>query len=679
MPTISDIPQSSEKEGSHGEEPLYSQGLCDNCQHVIDQVGNKEKGEIESLPFYQNSSLMTHSAENGCLLCGQFLALIETEQLEEPVDIGGIDIHRPMPVWDESDDSDDSHCLHRPKPEPNWVGEYNLVLKPRDRNHCLYIFPDEHEGSVDIKRSRKDALPLIKQWLDDCSSKHNCANNVPEKPFFPTRLVYTKSSTPRLCLAVDILRNLENLGSWKYATLSHCWGTLKSVTLSQSNIDSFKKEMPPAALTQTFKDAIEVAQALGIDYIWIDSLCIIQDKDSDDWAVESAKMSDVYGNSHLNIAATSAPDCRHGLFQDGKEHRNTSFRAWTSRKSESYHCVPPDMYKKAMLEAPLIQRGWVVQERLLSSRTVHFTSTQVFWECNRGTACEAYPLGMTEYVTYVGSIDHRTLKKSLLEFKWDHIVQLYTSCSLSFGQDKLPAISGVANAMKIFKKCEYVAGLWADDTFPLQLCWKVSSLWPDRLPKPKYRAPSWSWAAVDSPVTYSQTAVDYRKRTGDTLHSCIEIYCFEMAAINTTHLEEASGLSLVLKCKYLLPATVKAVDGAISGFTCYFDYLNQNMDDLYLLIIAGVTAPSSSTGSFNHYTHTEYLILEKTSIKQGQYRRVGYFHLNRYRIKRHEGHDESRTKLEQGSLEERDLLPPDCYIKDLRSEKSGFVYQIEII
>jgi hypothetical protein len=453
-------------------------------------------------------------------------------------------------------------------------------------------------------------------------------------------------------------------------------GTLKSVTLSQSNIDTFKKKIPSAALTQTFKDAIEVAQALGIDYIWIDSLCIIQDKNSDDWAVESAQMSDVYGNSHLNIAATSAPDGRYGLFQVGKEHRNTSFRAWTSGKSKSYHCVPPNMYMESMLDAPLMQRAWVVQERLLSRRTVHFTSTQVFWVCDRGTVCEAYPLGMPEYITFYGLGHHPYIKESLVKYKWDHIVQLYTSCSLSFGQDKLPAISGVADAVKIFKQCEYVAGLWADDTFPLQLCWKVSGMGPNQLPKPKYRAPSWSWAAVDSPVTYLQTAVDYRRRSGHTLHPCIEICCFETEAINTPYLEEASELSLVLKCKYLLPATLKAVKGAISGLWGNFDYLNQNMDDLYLLFIAGVT---TSTGPFNHYTHTECLILEKTSVKQGQYRRVGYTHLYRYHIDRLKGHHEFRAKLERGNLEERDLLPLDCYIKDLRSERSGFVYQIEII
>jgi hypothetical protein len=443
---------------------------------------------------------------------------------------------------------------------------------------------------------------------------------------------------------------------------------LKTVTLSQSNIDSFKKEIPSAALTQTFKDAIEVAQALGIDYIWIDSLCIIQDKDSDDWAVESAKMSNVYGNSYLNIAATSAPDGRYGLFQVGKEHRNMSFRAWTSGKSKnraSYHCVPYNMYEKSMREAPLIQRAWVVQERLLSSRTVHFTSTQVFWECNRKTVCEAQRIQMQEFTT--GRRDRFT-KNSLLEYPWESIVELYTSCSLTFSQDKLPAISGVADALKISKKCEYIAGLWADDSFHLQLCWSVS--WSNRLPKPKYRAPSWSWAAVDSPVTYR---IDYTRPRLKANRPCVEICCFGTAAKSSEYLEEASVLPLVLKCRYLWP--IKQAD--IGSFklewfsdASRFDYLNQNMEHLYLLSIAGDT---------RQYTSTHYLILEKTLIKQGQYRRVGFIQYNGAHTRELEGFEEFCDKLEEGKLEDQDLLPPDSYIKDLRSEKSRFVYQIELI
>lgn len=150
-------------------------------------------------------------------------------------------------------------------------------------------------------------------------------------------------------------------------------------------------EIPPGALTQTFRDAIKVAQALGIDYI--DSLCIIQDKDSDDWSIESARVSEIYGNSYLNIAATNAQDGSQGLLQVGKKHRNNSFRAWEYTENGqarlSYHCVSARMYDHSMMQAPLMQRAWVVQERLLQTHCP-FYSNQVFWECKQKTACEAF-------------------------------------------------------------------------------------------------------------------------------------------------------------------------------------------------------------------------------------------------------------------------------------------------
>jgi hypothetical protein len=141
MPTISNIPQIYETEGSHGEEPLYSQGLCDKCQNVIDQVGNKEKGETESLPFYQDSLLVEHSAEKGCLLCGQFLALIETKQLEEPVHFYGIKLYR---AGIDSDDADGSYGHYRE--QPNWVG-YKIYLNTGDKSpYNLDVFLDRQCG-----------------------------------------------------------------------------------------------------------------------------------------------------------------------------------------------------------------------------------------------------------------------------------------------------------------------------------------------------------------------------------------------------------------------------------------------------------------------------------------------------------------------------------------------------
>jgi hypothetical protein len=420
-------------------------------------------------------------------------------------------------------------------------------------------------------------------------------------------------------------------------------GKLKSLTLSHANIDCFLVEIPVAALTQTFRDAIEVAQALGFDYIWIDTLCIIQDTDSDDWSIESARMSDVYGNPHLNIAATSASDGSHGLLEVGKEHRNKSFRAWAysedGKRQKAYHFVPFNFYRNSMSEAPLLQRAWVFQERLLAKRTAHFTSTQIFWECSHTTACEAFPVKLPSIYSTSwmepGPVFH---KQSLQNYKWEDIVRLYTTCRLTFSRDKLPAIYGVAHQMTRLKHCEYMVGFLLNETFPLQLCWhsdKAASL-----PRPTtYRAPSWSWASVDSAISYKDANISWLDL--DDLSILVELVPGQSPPVRpTAAIDSSTSSQMRFNCKMLLHAAcagdplfdkVWVIDGVKVTARCTFDCAEENHMDLYLLFVSRPTAIAS------YYKETDCLILQKTSIKNGQYVRVMimYFMFHFVRIMGH--------------------------------------------
>src|SRR5256885_7715423 len=114
----------------------------------------------------------------------------------------------------------------------------------------------------------------------------------------PTRLIQINEKGIRLCDP----RKLPKFPP--YATLSHCWGGLDIFHLKKWNRDSLFENIPMDKLCNTFNDAIKVTRALGLSYLWIDSLCIVQD-DNDDWRRESALMSDVFTNSVVNIAATA--------------------------------------------------------------------------------------------------------------------------------------------------------------------------------------------------------------------------------------------------------------------------------------------------------------------------------------------------------------------------------------
>jgi len=139
--------------------------------------------------------------------------------------------------------------------------------------------------------------------------------------------------------------------------------------------------VPGASLTNTFIDAIEIALAVGFQYLWIDSLCIIQD-DKEDWETEAARMASVYGGSSLNIAAASAEDGTYGCFPRHTDHpMGLEVELCINGRKEVHHFVRTGSYEQCVTNNHLASRAWTVQEKVLSPRTLHCGDQGVFWEC----------------------------------------------------------------------------------------------------------------------------------------------------------------------------------------------------------------------------------------------------------------------------------------------------------
>jgi hypothetical protein len=245
-----------------------------------------------------------------------------------------------------------------------------------------------------------------------------------------------------------------------YLALSHIWGRSQFTKLTTSNFRGLRERISPSDLSQTFQDAIIVARRLGVRYLWIDSLCIVQDSLAD-WETESSMMNLVYKNSLCTIAASEATKPHHGLFKNRDTSSLTSFRVLFTLEdlSKSYYCYY-DRWQDVGEKKPLSQRGWVVQERLLSPRTIHFV-TPVFWECRELIACETYPNGL-DWRRMAGT--HKIwstmrIKQEDLD-KWNVVVRNFSVCALTRSEDKLVAISGVAKALQPVFQDEYLAGLW---------------------------------------------------------------------------------------------------------------------------------------------------------------------------------------------------------------------------
>lgn len=243
-------------------------------------------------------------------------------------------------------------------------------------------------GELPLRLPEKDTLAdanigRIHGWLDNCVAEHRCCRTK-KLPRLPTRVIDVGPSGGRSPRLLETNRRPA-----QYLALSHCWGTQTAseghIRLLQSNLQDLLTEIPIGSISKNFRDAIEVVRKLKFKYLWIDALCIIQDSKSD-WENESSRMNDVYECSHLTIVATSAVSSNDGFLERPKHSvvnlpyrddidptirgRFSISRSITGRMP--WHLVDHTAWNT---------RGWTYQERLLSRRMLHFTSSILFWEC----------------------------------------------------------------------------------------------------------------------------------------------------------------------------------------------------------------------------------------------------------------------------------------------------------
>ncbi|KAL2076170.1 hypothetical protein VTL71DRAFT_1113 [Oculimacula yallundae] len=365
------------------------------------------------------------------------------------------------------------------------------------------------------------AWKAASKWHKNCTRGHkDCQQN--DVAYIPTRLIDVGKSlfgSPRLVLASDLQPGV------KFATLSHCWGHSMHIRLLSCNLTAFRKQLPLKDLSKVFTDAFKVTRFFDLRYLWIDSLCILQDS-AEDWAFESSAMSKIYSNGYCNIAATCSLDGSEGLFRKRNPRAIGLAKIPLPRQSIKLgrHCwvVNDKVWQQGVEDAPLNRRGWVCQERLLSPRTLHFGIDQLYWECRTQTCCEIYPAGLPYVVPGVSQTKSMFTKaeSQLLDSSmndrnagygygyhlWSEIVDKYSRSALTHESDKLVAVAGLAVEIQRMVKDDYYAGLWRRH-FIAQLLWMAKPEEPNHgnglvstSQAPQYVAPTWSWASLQCPV-----------------------------------------------------------------------------------------------------------------------------------------------------------------------------------
>ena len=254
-----------------------------------------------------------------------------------------------------------------------------------------------------------------------------------------------------------------------YATLSYCWGNDQMFTLNSGNIHQFKIGIGTQNLSQTVKDAVDVAVRLGLRYLWIDALCILQD-DRNDWVEQSGRMAEVYGQSWITIAAQESASATEGCIYrlPEKFDEQVSFQPYCmSEPVGCYVTDAKDFSPRNFSHQALSSRGWTFQERILARRTIFLCKTELKFECGEIFLTEhgCIQLPREEQVplnTNEASTDSKMSSISTQLEAWSNIVADYNGRTLTYPVDKFPAIAGVASRFQKHVHASYIAGIWSN-------------------------------------------------------------------------------------------------------------------------------------------------------------------------------------------------------------------------
>lgn len=541
---------------------------------------------------------------------------------------------------------------------------------------------------IECNTASERSFQSARQKLEECLRDHDKCRTSDRHSFTPSRLICLDPWPPRLCEGAEIDSGAE------YVTLSHRWADNPVVTLRKDGVEGFKNGISFETLSRTFQDAMKFTLRIGLCYIWIDSLCIIQDS-QDDWLHESSRMGDVYRNSVVTIAASAAAEGGDGLyterdpllFKPCRVERLSWSRAYGSDKLKAVKPSPLydderndfilltiEQLRDCQLSTfPLQRRGWVVQERFLSRRKIHFDH-QIHWECIQQFSCsEMWPHGgLKPAWEHNFSLERYDGSSITSVVQWTSLVQIYSRCALTNGMDKLIALSGLAKTFgRTLKLGKYFAGI-LEGRMEDQLMWYVPGTECATRPGGS-RAPSWSWASVDGAVNFLHWQ-DIGVRIAKIVHAETKIH-------NQKDCVEESGKVKIRGClrKFKFndmqrgPPQNTTLDwGETEAALIRFDDKKASIVDFYCLPLA------SRIEYFGRKTKFYGLLLHLSNPGCTKFSRVGYFEYLVTSDRGREGDEnEKRTKHWKQQWEDR-LFGEEPYIEGLQRVQDAELATFEI-
>lgn len=435
----------------------------------------------------------------------------------------------------------------------------------------LTYLPDPTIRTSSAKSAQ--SIGVARSWYQECRSNHpTCRNWRREKRALPTRLIQifgpdngSAHPSARLCDTKGLPTNTP------YVSLSHCWGKGVLFTLVQKNLESLRQEIPISQLPKTFQDAIYVAFELGISYLWIDSLCIIQDS-KEDWTYEAKRMGDVYLHGDFNISATAYENGSLGLFGERQALSLKHYPVYANfvlldgqfRPGELFKTIFKDFYiaydrgefQDKIEDSVLSSRAWVAQERALSPAIIHYTREQIWWECNEGVFSEAFtdsPEVNGELIwenaegtgrDRIRSLSEQSDPEEVHQF-WRMFITKHSGDLLTYPKDRFPAIAGMARILGDYIDDDFIAGFWSRDLIRSLVMNRDE---PQIAFQPDLIAPTWSWASWCAGTQYYDLKEDMVEPLGHVhvIKVLSDVPGFK-SDLQSTHFETSAVRGLLIK------------------------------------------------------------------------------------------------------------------------------------
>jgi hypothetical protein len=296
----------------------------------------------------------------------------------------------------------------------------------------------------------------------------------------------------------------------KYTTLSHCWGpnTSKPRMMTTKLTEAmYMQSIPTDELPRTFRDAIRITRLLQVRYLWIDSLCIVQD-DTADWQVEAGNMSSVFQGSYLTIAATSSSDSYGGCIFNFRRKGEYKRVHTVGAMPEFTRDTPPSSASVMFLQnekrlydylkkSPLSERAWVLQEAVLSPRILHCANDQFYWQCRAELTSEDGQVNKDSAKVLRGgeliSVPQEFSDKISAGRTWWRYIEDYSKRNLTYATDRVAAISGLTRYFQEKTGDIPLLGLWKS-SLPFDLSWCMEPY--GRSTRLSNSLPSWSWLSI---------------------------------------------------------------------------------------------------------------------------------------------------------------------------------------